>query len=132
MNDEQTRDNDKTRSVVGVRTDGQDGTRPRRRRASSPGAKSQPAGAVDRWRERLTSVPARPPYPAKGHPARPTVERPRTVAEAAEELGLSVHTVRAWIANRRLAHIRLGRAIRIPADELRRVIDAGTVPAERQ
>jgi excisionase family DNA binding protein len=54
------------------------------------------------------------------------------VAEAADELGLSVHTIRAWIAGRRIAHIRLGRAIRIPAGEVRRLIDAGTVPAERK
>ena len=62
--------------------------------------------------------------------SRPPAERPRTVAEAADELGLSVYTIRAWIASRRIGHIRLGRAIRIPADELRRVIEAGTVPAE--
>jgi excisionase family DNA binding protein len=54
------------------------------------------------------------------------------VAEAADEPGLSVYTIRAWVASRRLGHIRLGRAIRIPADELRRVIEAGTVPAERK
>lgn len=54
--------------------------------------------------------------------------RPRTVQEAAEELGLSVHTVRAWIAQRRIAHIRLGRAIRIAADEIERVLSDSTVP----
>jgi excisionase family DNA binding protein len=45
------------------------------------------------------------------------------------ELGLSIHTVRAWVTARRLAHIRLGRAIRIPAAEIRRIIEANTVPA---
>jgi excisionase family DNA binding protein len=45
---------------------------------------------------------------------------------------LSVYTVRSWIASRRLAHLRLGRAIRIPAAEVRRVIEASTVPAERE
>jgi len=54
------------------------------------------------------------------------------VAEAADELGLSIYTVRSWIASRRLAHLRLGRALRIPAAELRRVIEASTVPAERE
>jgi len=54
--------------------------------------------------------------------------RPRTVEEAAQELGLSVHTVRAWIAQRRIAHIRLGRAIRIAADEIERILNDGTVP----
>ena len=89
--------------------------------------------AVNRWQERLTSVLARPrPSVPAERPAHQQVERPRTVAEAANELGLSVHTVRAWIASRRIGHIRLGRAIRIPAAELRRVIDAGTVPAESE
>jgi excisionase family DNA binding protein len=55
-------------------------------------------------------------------------ERPRTVSEAAEELGLSVHTIRAWIASRRLSHLRLGRAIRIPAAELRRIIEESSRP----
>ena len=57
--------------------------------------------------------------------------QPRTVEEAATELNLSRATIRAWIAQRRLGHIRLGRAIRIPADEIRRVLDAGYVPPER-
>ena len=49
-----------------------------------------------------------------------------------EELGLSVYTVRSWIASRRLAHLRLGRAIRVPAEEIRRVIEQSTVPADRK
>lgn len=53
----------------------------------------------------------------------------RTVTEAAEELNLSVHTIRSWIAQRRLGYVRLGRAIRIPETEIRKVIDRGTVPA---
>jgi excisionase family DNA binding protein len=59
-------------------------------------------------------------------------ERPRTVQEAADELGLSAHTIRAWIASRRLGYLRLGRAIRIPAAEIRRVIEESTVPAVRE
>ena len=86
--------------------------------------------AVNRWQQRLK--PVSPRLQSVGRVARPVVERPRTVAEAADELGLSVYTVRAWIANRRLAHLRLGRAIRIPAAEVRRVIEASTVPAERE
>jgi len=83
---------------------------------------------IDRWRHRLMSGRSSPGV----RQSRPPTERPRTVAEAAHELGLSVHTIRAWIASRRIGHIRLGRAIRIPADEVRRVIEAGTVPAERE
>jgi excisionase family DNA binding protein len=54
--------------------------------------------------------------------------KPRTVQEAAQELGLSVHTVRAWIAQRRIAHIRLGRAIRISPEEVERILSDGTIP----
>lgn len=53
----------------------------------------------------------------------------RTVEQAASELCVSVHTVRAWIARRRLGHVRLGRAIRVPGSEIQRLIDRGTVPA---
>jgi excisionase family DNA binding protein len=61
-----------------------------------------------------------------------TTERPRTAVEAAHELGLSIHTVRAWIANRRIAYVRLGRAIRIPAAEIRRLLDANMVPVQQR
>lgn len=83
------------------------------------------------WRQRLPTAPS---TVARSTSIRAPVvsERPRTVSEAAEELGLSIHTIRAWIASRRLAHLRLGRAIRIPAAEIRRVIENSTVPAVRE
>lgn len=58
-------------------------------------------------------------------------EEPRTVEQAAIELNLSQATIRSWIAQRRLGHVRLGRAIRIPANEIQRVLEAGYVPPER-
>ena len=58
--------------------------------------------------------------------------QPRTVEQAAAELNLSKATIRAWIAQRRLGHVRLGRAVRIPADEIERVLRAGYVPPERE
>lgn len=95
--------------------------------------KSGSDSAVNRWQQRLKPVSARARHmPANERAARPAAQRPRTVAEAADELGLSIYTVRSWIASRRLGHLRLGRAIRIPAEELRRVIEASTVPAERE
>ena len=102
------------------------------RKASEPSNPQpvEPESAVDRWRARLplTSAAA-----ASGKTTRErAVERPRTVTETAEELGLSVHTVRAWIADRRLGHLRLGRAIRVPAAEIRRVIERSTVPAHEE
>jgi excisionase family DNA binding protein len=57
--------------------------------------------------------------------------RPLTVSQAAEELNLKPSTIRAWIAQRRLGHVRLGRAVRIPAAEIQRVLDSGFVPPER-
>ena len=60
-----------------------------------------------------------------------TDDQPRTVDQAAAELNLSRATIRAWIAQRRLGHVRLGRAIRIPAQEIRRMLEAGYVPPER-
>ena len=96
-----------------------------------PGVDTNGDVALERWHGRLKAQHARS-EPENGRvrrPSRDPLERPRTVAEAAMELGLSVHTIRAWVAGRRLAHIRLGRAIRIPAAEIRRVIERNTVPA---
>jgi len=62
----------------------------------------------------------------------PNDRQPRTVEQAASELNLSRATIRAWIAQRRLGHVRLGRAIRIPADEIRRVLETGYVPPARK
>ena len=87
--------------------------------------------ALKRWKERVEAQPDVSEEHPRGRPrpAREPLEYPRTVVQAASELGLSVHTVRAWVTARRLAHIRLGRAIRIPAAEIRRVIERNTVPA---
>ena len=60
-----------------------------------------------------------------------TESQPRTVEQAAAELNLSKATIRAWITQRRLGHIRLGRAIRVPVAEIQRVLQAGFVPAGR-
>jgi excisionase family DNA binding protein len=97
-----------------------------------PGTQTSSDGALNRWRERVESQTATArvrQHDRERRPLREPVEHPRTVAEAATELGLSVHTIRAWIAMRRIAHIRLGRAIRIPAAEIRRLIEKHTVPA---
>ena len=57
-------------------------------------------------------------------------DQPRTIDEAAEELNLSPHTIRAWIAQRRLGCVRLGRAVRVPREEIDRLLMSGRVPAE--
>jgi excisionase family DNA binding protein len=89
--------------------------------------------AVERWRDRITVQTAKAgPPKERERPSQPPIEHPRTVSEAAKELALSVHTVRAWVAARRIAHIRLGRVIRIPASEIRRLIEENTVPAIKE
>lgn len=86
--------------------------------------------ALERWRERQRARLAN--KGTEGRRREEPVERPRTVSEAAEELGLSVHTVRAWVAGRRLGYLRLGRAIRIPAAEIRRILEQCAVPALKE
>jgi excisionase family DNA binding protein len=53
----------------------------------------------------------------------------RTVKEAALDLSVSEHTVRAWVATRKIGSVRLGRSVRIPAAEIERLVERGTVPA---
>lgn len=54
-----------------------------------------------------------------------------TVKQASEQLGLRESTVRAWIAQRRIGVVRLGRAVRILPEEVARLISEGTMPARR-
>lgn len=53
----------------------------------------------------------------------------RTVEQAAEDLCVSIHTIRAWVASRKIGSVRLGRAVRIPATEIARLVERGTIPA---
>jgi excisionase family DNA binding protein len=54
------------------------------------------------------------------------------VKGAAERLGVSPFTVRAWLRQRRLEHVRLGRRVLIPQSAIRRFIDMNTVPAREE
>jgi excisionase family DNA binding protein len=51
------------------------------------------------------------------------------VPEAAEMLALSQKTIWQWIGERRIAVVRLGRAVRIPQAEVNRLMEEGTTPA---
>jgi len=55
-----------------------------------------------------------------------------TVKEAADELGVKQPTVRKWIAERRMTHVKLGRAVRIPSEAVERFIRENTIPAREQ
>jgi excisionase family DNA binding protein len=55
------------------------------------------------------------------------------VNEAAARLGVSPYTVRAWLRQRRIAHVRCGRRVLVPASAVERFIVANTVhPRERE
>ena len=55
-----------------------------------------------------------------------------TVAEAAHALGLRPSTVRAWLWRKRLAHYKLGAAVRIPRVEIERILRESLIPAEQE
>ena len=48
------------------------------------------------------------------------------VEEAARILGVKESTIRRWIFNRKLRTVKVGRAIRIPADFLKQFISSNT------
>ena len=52
-----------------------------------------------------------------------------TCAQAGEALGLKEATIRVWIARRRLAFVKLGRAVRVPSEAIDEMIAANIVPA---
>ena len=54
-----------------------------------------------------------------------------TVPEAAERLGLKPATVRFWIWIRKLAHVKVGRAVRVREETIKDLIERGTVPERR-
>jgi excisionase family DNA binding protein len=54
-----------------------------------------------------------------------------TVAETAERFGVKVPTIRRWLAQRKLTHVKLSRAVRVPEIEVERLIKKNTVPARK-
>jgi excisionase family DNA binding protein len=55
-----------------------------------------------------------------------------SVAEAAQALGLKPATIRVWIARRRIAHVKLGRSVKVPPSEVTRLINDNLVPARQR
>jgi len=51
-----------------------------------------------------------------------------TSQQAADALGLSVHTIRGWTAERRITVVKLGRAVRIPSSEIDRLLNESVIP----
>lgn len=54
-----------------------------------------------------------------------------TVREAAAQLGLKPATIRFWIWTRKLAHVKVGRAVRVREETIKDLIERGTVPERR-
>jgi len=61
-----------------------------------------------------------------------TSTRLLSVPEFAEGLGITVACVRRWLLERKIAHVKLGRLVRIPSGELERLVAEGLHPARRQ
>jgi excisionase family DNA binding protein len=55
------------------------------------------------------------------------LDRLLTVEQAADRLGTSARFVRRLVFQRRIAYVKLGRYVRIPADDLAAFIAAGRV-----
>lgn len=54
-----------------------------------------------------------------------------TLKEAAERLAISQHTIRAWVAQRKIEVVRIGRCVRIREEVVNSIISKGTVPAKQ-
>ena len=52
-----------------------------------------------------------------------------SLSQVSEELGVATVTLRRWVSQRRIAVVRLGRAVRVDPREVERLIERGTVPA---
>jgi excisionase family DNA binding protein len=53
------------------------------------------------------------------------------VQEFAQALGITPSCVRRWLLEGKVAKVKLGRLVRIPASECERLIDEGTQPARQ-
>lgn len=51
------------------------------------------------------------------------------ITQAATDLGISRHTLRAWVRQRRIAHVRLGRRVLIPSETLDAFVRDNLIPA---
>lgn len=52
--------------------------------------------------------------------------------EGAKELKLSIHTLRAWIYQKRLPHVRLGRRVLLRKQDLEELVNKSVVEAQEK
>jgi hypothetical protein len=55
-----------------------------------------------------------------------------TVPDFARAVSVTTACIRRWVWERRVASVKLGRCVRIPATEAARIIDAGMRPAKQR
>jgi len=55
-----------------------------------------------------------------------------TVDAVAEVLSVTPACIRRWIFERKIATVKLGRLVRIPSDEVQRLIQSGLRPTQEQ
>jgi excisionase family DNA binding protein len=56
-------------------------------------------------------------------------ERLLTLEQAAERLGMKPVTLRMWASARKIARVKINRAVRIPESEITKIIERGLIPA---
>ena len=59
------------------------------------------------------------------------MQRLLNVREFAEALGVTTSCVRRWLLERKITKIKIGRLVRIPAEECERLIEEGLHPARK-
>jgi len=55
-----------------------------------------------------------------------------SLKEGAKELKLSIHTLRAWIYQKRLPHVRLGRRVLLRKQDLEELVNKSVVEAQEK
>jgi excisionase family DNA binding protein len=60
-----------------------------------------------------------------------TRERLLSVPEFSESLRVTPACIRRWLLERKIAHVKIGRLVRIPESEADRILGEGLRPARR-
>jgi excisionase family DNA binding protein len=55
---------------------------------------------------------------------------PISIPAAADRLGVSLYTVRAWIRSRRIPHLKLGRRVLVDPRDVEALLRAARVPSK--
>jgi excisionase family DNA binding protein len=56
-----------------------------------------------------------------------SISKKWSVEQAAEALGVSPHTIRAWLRQRRVPYLKLGRRVLLDPQDVQRFIDSNRV-----